>query len=454
MSNFSRFDRIVGLIVGGFALLTLAIVGVGDRVGVIVMDNYPPPDAPRVSTQTGIQAVFSQEMAISDQEPIQLSPPAAGTVRWDGRTIAFLPHEPLDPGVTYTVTIPAGLQSQQGRPLLRPIQWQFTTSQPRVLFISWDSEDRSQLYVATPGSLEETAQLTQERLGVLDYSVSPDGGQIAYATLREDNGSDLWLMDNDGRNQRLLIDCEGGACGGATWTPDGRRLVYEQRNMPFAGAPPGPPRLYWYDLAAGATTPVFADSQWLGLAARFSDDGQWLSYVAPLDQEVQIYNVTDGRTLRVTSRMGQPGVWHPQLNQLLVSDIQFEENSHAIHLFLVDLASSELTNLSGEGAAVSDQLPNYSPDGGWISVGRKEPRQPMGHQIWLIRADGSEARPLTNNPDTHHGPAYWSPDGRQLLFERYQLSQPGADPEIWLLDVETGDMTHISGFGAQPAWLP
>jgi TolB protein len=454
MTHFSRFDRLVALIVGGLALLTLAIAGLGDRVGVIVMDHYPPLDAPRVSTQTGIQVVFSQEIAISDQEPIQLSPPAAGTVRWDGRTIAFLPNEPLDPGVTYTVAIPAGLESQQGRPLLHPFQWQFTTSQPRVLFISWDEEDRSQLRLATPGNPEETVQLTQERLGVLDYSVSPDGAQIVYAALREDNGSDLWIMDNDGRNARLLIDCVGGACNGAIWTPDGRRLVYEQRNMPFPGTPPGPPRLYWYELASGAASPVFADSQWMGLGARFSDDGQWLSYVAPLEQEVQIYNVADGRTLRITSRMGQPGIWHPRLNQLLVSDIQFQENSHSIHLFQVDLATSEMSNLSGEEAVVSDQLPNYSPDGAWISIGRKEPRQPMGHQIWLMRADGSEARPLTDNPDIHHGPAYWSLDGRQLLFERYQLSHPNADPEIWLLDVETGAMTHISSQGTQPTWLP
>jgi len=454
MTHFSSFDRLVIAIVGSLALLTLAIVGLGDRVGVIMVSNYPPADAAQVSTQTGIQAIFSQEMAISEQEPLQLSPPLAGSVRWDGRTIAFLPTEPLAAGTTYTVTIPAGLHSQQGRPLLQPIQWRFTTSQPRVLFIGWDEEDRSQLYLATPGNLEETVQLTQERLGVLDYSLSPDGREIVYAALREDNGSNLWLIDIDGRNARLLLDCAGAACGGAVWTPDGRRLVYEQRNMPFPGTPPGPPRLYWFELTSGGTTPVFADSQWLGMAARFSDDGQWLGYVAPLEQEVQIYNVDDGRTLRITSRMGQPGIWHPSLNQLLVSDIQFQENSHSIHLFLVDLATSEMSNLSGEEAMVSDQLPRYAPDGSWISIGRKEPRQPMGHQVWLLRADGGEARQLTDNPDIHHGPAYWSPDGRTLLFERYHLSRPNADPEIWLLEIDTGAMSRISSFGTQPTWLP
>jgi len=454
MTHFSNFDRIVIAIVGGLALLTLAIVAVGDRVGVIVVSSYPLPNAAQVSTQTGVQAIFSQEMAISEQEPIQLSPPVAGSVRWDGRIIAFLPTEPLAPGTTYSVIIPAGLQSQQGRPLLTPIQWQFTTSQPRVLFIGWDEEDRSQLYLATPGKLEETVQLTQERLGVLDYSLSPDGRGVVYAALREDNGSDLWLIDIDGRNARPLLDCTGAACSGAVWTPDGGRLVYEQRNMPFPGTPPGPPRLYWFELTSGGTTPVFADSQWLGMAARFSDDGQWLSYVAPLEQEVQIYNVNDGRTLRITSRMGQPGIWHPRLNQLLVNDIQFQENSHSIHLFLVDLATSEMTNLSGEEAVVSDQLPRYAPDGSWISIGRKEPRQPMGHQIWLLRADGRETRQLTADPDIHHGPAYWSPDGRTLLFERYHLSRPNADPEIWLLEVETGAMSQVSSFGTQPAWLP
>jgi Tol biopolymer transport system component len=241
MTHFSYFDRLVAIIVGGLLLFSLGIVIRGDRVGLIAATLYPLPDTGQVSTQTGVQAIFSQEIAISDDDPIQLSPPVAGRVRWDGRTVAFLPNEPLEPGQTYTVTIPAGLQSQQGRPLLEPIQWQFTTAQPRVLFISWDEEDRGQLYLATPGRPEATIQLTQERLGVLDYALSPDGGQIVYAALRDDNGSDLWIMDNDGRNPRLLLDCSGGACSGAVWSPDGFRLVYEQRNMPFVGAPPGPP---------------------------------------------------------------------------------------------------------------------------------------------------------------------------------------------------------------------
>jgi Tol biopolymer transport system component len=454
MTHFSYFDRLVAIIVGGLLLFSLGIVIRGDRVGLIAATLYPLPDTGQVSTQTGVQAIFSQEIAISDDDPIQLSPPVAGRVRWDGRTVAFLPNEPLEPGQTYTVTIPAGLESQQGRPLLEPIQWQFTTAQPRVLFISWDEEDRGQLYLATPGRPEATVQLTQERLGVLDYALSPDGGQIVYAALRDDNGSDLWIMDNDGRNPRLLLDCSGGACSGAVWSPDGFRLVYEQRNMPFVGAPPGPPRLYWLDVSAEAISPVFADSQWLGLAPRFSDDGQWLSYVAPLEQEVQIYNVTDGRTLRITSRMGQPGIWHPELNQLLVTDIQFQDDSHSIHIFLVDLATSQMTNLSGEGTVTSDQLPDYAPDGEWISIGRKQPRQPMGHQIWLLRSDGGETRQLTDNPDIHHGTAHWSPDGRTLLFERYHLSRPNADPEIWLMAVESGALTQISAFGSQPAWLP
>jgi Tol biopolymer transport system component len=451
--EFSRFDRAVLLLCLGLLLVAGLLLWRGDRVGVQVTAVYPPPDAGDVSASAGVQVVFSQEMAIGAGAPLTISPPVPGRVRWDGRIVAFVPDQPLQPGTTYTVTVANGLQSRQGRPFLHAYSWRFQTGQTRILYIAWDDQERSQIFVTNPDGREQR-RLTEEPYDVLDFAVAPDGATIIYSSRREDGGSDLWLVDHDGANRRQVLDCAEAACTGPVWLPDGRRLVYERRNMSLAGAPPGPPRLWWLDVAQRQSVPVFQDSQWLGLGPRPSANGDWLAYVVPLEQEIQMYNVTDGRTLRVTSRMGQPPAWRPDQDWLLVNDILLDDDRYAVHIFLIDLATSELRNLSGEDADVNDNWPAWSPDGRWIAFGRRIPRVPMGSQLWLMAADGTEVRPLTDEPEVNYGAPKWSPDGQKLLFERFVLAQPGTDPGIWLLDVASGALFQVVPEGIQPAWLP
>src|SRR5690606_20232524 len=214
----------------------------------------------------------------------EITPPLEGTIRWEGRRAVFEPAVPLAPDTHYTITIPPGLRSTQGRQMVRPVTWEFQTGHPRILYLTWDEANHNQLHLIDPAG-GEPQQLTNAPLGLSDYGVSPDGRQIVYSAIREDGGSDLYLLSPTRPEEtRLLLACESAVCSGAVWSKDGRRLVYERRTMTEDNAPPGPPRLWWLDVAGGQTVPVFEDSQWLGLGARFSPDGRWLSYISPLSQ--------------------------------------------------------------------------------------------------------------------------------------------------------------------------
>ena len=103
---------------------------------------------------------------------------------------------------------------------------------------------------------------------------------------------------------------------------------------------------------------------------------------------------------------------------------------------------------------VEDGSPAWSSDGAWIAFNRKPPRVAAGKQLGLIHPDGGELYFLTDDAQVHHGPPAWSPDGRYLLFQRYPLTEPYAQPGIWLLEVETGTMREVVTPGSLPAWLP
>ena len=457
----SRFDRRVISILVTLAALIGLVAWRGDRVGAPVVSLNPAPDAAGVSTRAVIRVTFGQEMATDMAAPLLLNPTVSGTLRWEGKTLAFTPSAPLAPETTYTVTLAAGLASQQGRPVLAPPTWRFTTGQTRLLFIGRDNKDHDQLTLALPARASVSIApaggapiaLTQESFGVWDYALSSDGTAIVYAAMRRDGGSDLVTIAPDGRERRKRLDCSQAMCNGAAWLPDGQRLIYERHALPAPGAFPAPGRLWMLNLDTGQTEPLFQDSQKLGFGPRISPDGQWLAYFAPSEGAVQLVRLSDGRNLMAPSQMGEPPVWNPRGDAVAMSDILFMGERTAVHLFRVDLESSGVTDISGD-ESVDDGAPDWSPDGEWIAFRRKSPAAAMSAQIWVMRRDGTQARQLTDDERYFHSALTWSPDGRTLAIQRVRLEGVNVSSGIWLLDVTTGQLRELVSPGARPTWLP
>ncbi len=83
-----------------------------------------------------------------------------------------------------------------------------------------------------------------------------------------------------------------------------------------------------------------------------------------------------------------------------------------------------------------DISPQLSPDGKWVAW---RSTSSGTNEVWIARADGSEARQLTrmNGPNT--GSAHWSPDGKWIVFD----SRPD----------NNGDLFRIPAAGGTPVAL-
>jgi TolB protein len=460
--RFSRLDRAVAVVAVAAVMAIGLLLWRGDRVGLGVAGLTPAADAASVSTRTGIEVRFADPLA-GDESAVRLrvEPPVTGTVQIVGDRLLFSPQAPLQPNTLYTVRLEPGLASAQGRRLLEPLEWRFATGQWQVAYTAF-AAGADQLFavpapLAPPAALPASRQLSRTSSGIWDFAPAPDGGRVAYSAPNAAGGSDLYLAA-PGAEPEVLAACDTAFCSGPAWAPDGSLLVYSQRNASeFAASAVNPPRLYVMNVRTSETAPVFADSQKLGFDARWSFDGQWLSFLSPDLVGLGAYNVQTGDERLYATATGEPGVWRPGRTEFLMTREGQIGDQFVTHLVAVDPVAGTERDLSGAEALVGDGAPAWSPDGEWIALRRNElagPNRSLSKQIWLMRADGTEARPLTTELGFDHGAPAWSPDGRYLLYHRFPLKGPDIVISTWILDVATGEQWEVARPAQRPQWLP
>ncbi len=463
-ARFTRFDRIVWIVVVAVVAATAFLIARGDQIGLGVASASPAAAATGVSTHSEIAVQFDQAIVTSPERMrMTIDPPVEGSLRVEGNRLVFAPRAGFAPDTTYSVQVEPGIEGVKGRILNQPFAWQFTTVRTRLLFIA-PANGRNQLFLSdAPLDYSEKlerppVQLTDPTDGVWDFAVAPDGRQIVFSAVNKDGGADLWVTHEGADKPAPLFECPNAFCSEPAFSPDGKLLAYSQRNAnDFASAAVSPPRLYIMDLQSKQTAPLSADGQQLGMDPQWSADSKWLAYIAPDRGGMVVVNLDSGAETVYTTTTGKTGVWSTQQDVLLMAETAEKDSQQVSHLFLIDPVQQRKVNLSGEQSLVQDNAPAWSPDGQWIAFLRNEltgAHKSLSKQLWLMRSDGTQARPLTFDPAVDHSPPVWSPDGRYLLYHQLPLKGPTIIMSVWVMDPASGQHWQVVDNGQRPLWVP
>ena len=314
----------------------------------------------------------------------------------------------------------------------------------RVVYLADDENKSKQVFIAGIDSANPK-KLTNAENGVTDFALSPDQSQMIYIEQTKDFDYALWLMSLSGAENKLMFACEGANCGQPVWSPDGNRIVFEY--MPLET---GASSLWWLDVSVGKAHPVFQEARLPGTNPRWSPNGAWLSYAT--SEGIRVNHLESGESRLIPNVLGAAVQWSPDSKSLLARDVIIKNNQYITQLFLYDLASESLTNLSAD-ENMENILAAWSPDGEMIAVVRRDLSIPRGDQIWLMRSDGGDARIITNAPAVLHGSLNWSPDGKYILYDLYLLDSFPLESQLELVDVQTGETTNLGVVGYNPKWV-
>jgi hypothetical protein len=457
------------------ALLAVAAAAIVLLPRVRVLSVTPAAEAD-VPVTAPLQIAFSVPMdPASVQAHLRIEPETSGSATVDGRRFVWRPDTAWAPGIAYTVTLQAGAASAAGRTLIRGQTWSFRTRAPGLLYLgrSAGAAGIRQIYVA---ALDDSMPMpiTAAPYGVWDLAVHPQGQAVVYSALREDGGSDLWLLELDGRTPdtqpHQLLACPEAACLAPAWSPDSRQIAYERRDI-FAGAPnldPQAGRLWLLDVASEKTSALFEYDVPLHSAA-WAPDSRRLAYVSPLAPGIEVLDLVSGEITPFPNEWGTAPVWSPGTvasgeDELVVPDLALldePQEALVVHLFGLDLDSRQPTNLTAPGDVllVKDTGPAWSPGGGWIAFSRQSfeaDTWTSGRQIWLMRPGGAEAYAVIGDPGADLFGLAWRPDGGALAYLRVDVSAgPQTEPQvgIWLYDFGQKRSSYVAD-GVMARWLP
>ncbi len=319
--------------------------------------------------------------------------------------------------------------------------------------------------------------------GVAEFDWSHDGGRLTYHT--PGPGDPLFVSNGSLATVPIYTAPAGQHSHFQTWAPDGAFIYFVQGELPdkldiWRIRPVGgtPERITSH--AGRVSHPVFLDRRTLVYLATDPDgSGPWLYSMdverriphrlsSGPDRYTSLAATPDGRRLVATLASPRRTLWRMPTPDAptqasapaqisLTSGVGFSPRLAADYLIYVSangtgesiwkLANGAATELwSGQGAQILG-APAIAPDGRNVAFSVRQRGQAL---LYVMHADGGNARTVTNSLDLQGAPA-WTRDGQSVTV----AATDHGVPHLFRVPIDGhSPAAFVREYSVDPAWAP
>ena len=281
--------------------------------------------------------------------------------------------------------------------------------------------------------------------------------KIVFSSYRDGN-TEIYIMNADGSNQTRLTN-NPAADEYPSWSPDGKKIA-------FGSNRDGNNEVYIMN-ADGSNQTNLTDNPAYDLGPSWSPDGKKIAFASERDGNVDVFIMnTDGSNqTRLTNNPAADvkPQWSPDGKKIAFQTTRNGKED----VYVMNSDGSNETRLTNNPA--SDLGLSWSPDGKKIAfASRRDGNSEIFYgntEIYIMNADGSNQTRLTNNPSFDMVPC-WSPDGKKIAFYSLRNDVPPEkderlwyemNAEIYVMNADGSEQKNITNnpaYDGYPSWSP
>jgi TolB protein len=265
------------------------------------------------------------------------------------------------------------------------------------------------------------------------------GAQIAFSTNRDGN-YEIYIMNSDGTNQRQLTDSPSSEDFFPELFPNGEVLLF----WSYSAGPPTSSTLSWMTVD-GSDQGTFLNnpggvsdvsSHELVAFDIYTGDG-WV--------DIGLVSSNGGKIVHLTNHPDKDGhpCWSPDGET--IAFVSYRDGPP--HIYLMDWDGGNQRKVTDSD--LNELEPAWSPDGSTIAFLAAD--QSDTSNIYLVNADGTDIRPLTDEVGSYNENPVWSPDGTMIAF----WSNRAGNKDIYAINVDGSgliNLTNDPGEDENPSW--
>ena len=384
---------------------------------------------------------------------VTIEPDVDFSQKWQDSQLFLWFTKPLKVGETYQVNFSRS-NDGSGQNVSKQT-WEFTPRPVELVYLV-PFGDGGEIWRVDPVSGDQT-RLSSTENSVLTFHPAPDGNHIVFAAGNAENGSDIWVVNRDGSETTLVVNCGETRCTSPVYSPAGALLAYIEGGVKPGTSADRKARIILWDTHLNQQVDVYEiDSSPVLKELAWSSSGEYLGFFDATAMKIMVLAVETGEVIEVACESSEMGYWSPLEDTMYLACLKINSGDTCKVIYEYDFPAGEM-----EISPVYEilQRKDYSPpaqsyDGRWIVLGERCVEERPTKQLWLIDLFTFRAEKITENVRYHYSNYRWDPGSENLVVQQYEMGSSSSKPAILTWNKETRSLNLLVENAHSAVWLP